>query len=132
MSKSLKSLKSIPKADVHLVDLPSLEFEPPHKVLARLISEQTRLVLVEEIRSHKTSWAERNFVAQNKRQKISSAELTAFREHHSALSTALAEVNLKIGEVNRELRANKAARQNQALMRLKSTRTAKRQRRSVR
>jgi hypothetical protein len=108
----LKSLKSLPKADVHLVDPPPLQFELPHKVLARLTADQERLT--QEIREHKTAWAQRNFVAQNKRQTISSAELTAFRDHHTELSAAIATTNIKIGEINREPRANKAARQNRS------------------
>jgi hypothetical protein len=106
----LKSLKNLPKADIHVVEPPPLQFEPPHKVLARLTAEQARLV--EEIRSHKTAWAQRNMVAQNKRQTIATSELAAFKEHHGDLSKALADTSLKIGEINRELRANKAARQN--------------------
>jgi hypothetical protein len=103
----LKSLKAIP-ATVHVVEPPPMEFEPPHKLLARLTAEQERLV--KEIREHKTAWARRNMVAQHKRQTVASAELTAFREHHADLSKALAEVNLRIGEVNREMRAVRAAR----------------------
>jgi hypothetical protein len=106
----LKTLKEVPKAVAVSTDVPPLKFELPHAKLSRLTSEQERLV--EEIRSHKTTWANRNMVAQNKRQTISTAELTAFKQHHGELSKALSETSLKIGELNRELRANKAAKQN--------------------
>jgi chromosome segregation ATPase len=102
----LKSLRAIPKADIHVVEPPPLEAEPPHRKIARLTSEQERLV--REIQEHKTAWAQRNFQAQNKRQTISSAELTAFQAHHSDLAKALAEVNLAIGETNRQVRQHKA------------------------
>jgi hypothetical protein len=105
-----KSLKSLPKADIHLVEPPPLQFEPPHKVLARLTAEQERLV--KEIQEHKKAWATRNMVAQNKRQTISTMELTAFKTHHSELAGALAKTNLKIGELNREMRERRAERQN--------------------
>jgi len=39
------------------------------------------------------------------------AEIQAFKQHHRDLSCALADVNLKIGETNRELRAIKAEKQ---------------------
>jgi hypothetical protein len=116
MTTELKNLKSLPrtrggvKTEEPMQSTPPMQFEPPHKMLARLTSEQERLT--QEIREHKTAWAQRNMVAQNKRQTISTAELTAFKQHHGELSKALAETSLKIGELNRELRANKVARQN--------------------
>jgi hypothetical protein len=75
-----------------------------------LTAEQERLV--KEIQEHKKAWATRNMVAQNKRQTISTVELTAFKTHHAELAEALARVNLQIGELNREVRANNAVRQN--------------------
>jgi hypothetical protein len=83
--------------------------EPIHKKLQRLNAEQVRLIA--EIQSHKTAWAERNRVAQDTHQPPSTPEIQAFKQHHRDLSCALADVNLKIGEANRELRASKAAKQ---------------------
>ena len=110
MTKSIKTLKAIPRAiAAGIVEAPPLVNEPPHKRLARLTAEQERLT--KEIQEQKAAWAQRNFQAQNKRQTISSAELTAFREHHGSLAAALADVNLQIGQVNKEIREHKAAMQ---------------------
>jgi hypothetical protein len=109
MSKStIRTLKAIPNAVANgIVEAPPLENEPPHKRLARLTAGQERLV--KEIQEHKLAWAQRNMAAQQKRQTIASNELTAFRDHHGSLASALAEVNLQIGQVNKEIREHKAA-----------------------
>jgi hypothetical protein len=104
---SIKTLKEIPKKGVAVAETPpALEAEPPHRRLAKLVSEQVRLI--EELQSHKTAWAHHNFEAQRIHQPPSSAEQTAYKQHHRDLSCRLAEINLQIGQTNKVIRQHKA------------------------
>jgi hypothetical protein len=87
MTKALKTLKALQKNGVATAEPPKLEAEPPHRRLARLTSEQARLV--EEIQSHKSAWASRNQMAQDTHQPPSTPEITAFKVHHRDLSSKL-------------------------------------------
>jgi hypothetical protein len=84
MIKAIKTLKALPKKGVVTQEPPPLEAEAPHKRLARLTSEQIRLV--EEIQSHRSAWASRNIEAQRLRMPPSSAEQTAYKSHRRDLS----------------------------------------------
>jgi hypothetical protein len=77
MTKALKTLKALQKNGVAPAEPPKLESEPPHRRLARLTSEQIRLV--EEIQSHKSAWADRNRVAQDTHQPPATPEIQAFK-----------------------------------------------------
>lgn len=110
----LKTIKELPKVNGLSTPAP-LEAESPHRKLARLTADQDRLT--REIREHKEAWARRNLTAQYKRQAVSNAESTAFREHHADLAAALAKVQLEIGQVNRELRGHRAKRNSKGALR---------------
>jgi hypothetical protein len=108
MTKTLKALKAIPK-NVVAPEPPPLECERPHAKIARLTREMTETT--EAIQTLKRTFAARNMKAQQLRQCVSSAEITAHQAEHSRLAARLAALQTELGDTNRELRANKAERQ---------------------
>ena len=89
--------------------MPPLESEPPHRRLARLNKELANVS--EEIRELRKTWAAKNIKAQACRQSVSTPEVTHFEKQKRELALKIQELQTGIGEVNRELRERKAARQ---------------------
>ena len=89
--------------------VPLLEAEPPHRRLARLTDELA--TTTDALRELKRAWMEKNLKAQACRQAVSTPEITHFEKMKRTLALKIQEIQTGIGEVNRELRESKAARQ---------------------
>jgi hypothetical protein len=110
MKKTIKHPKEIP-ATVHVAaEPPPLEFEPPHKKLARLTNEHTRVT--EELQTLKRNFAAENIRAQQCRQAIPTTQITFIENKKRELAQKLMDLQSQIGETNRQVRAQKAQRQN--------------------
>jgi hypothetical protein len=110
MKKNLVKVRDVLPATSALPVQPvPLENEPPHRKLARLTREHQSVT--EQLQTLKKSWAERNIKAQACRQAVSTPEVTHFETTKRELALQLLDLQTQIGALNKELRANKAARQ---------------------
>ena len=87
---------------------PPLETEQPHRKLARLNGEQVRVT--EQIRIHSKAWAERNLRSQSVRERVTTPEITAYKNEHRELASRLLDIQTQIGACNKLIREHKARR----------------------
>jgi chromosome segregation ATPase len=106
MKKTIRHPKEIP-ATVHVVDEPPpLENEPPHRKLARLMTEHAKTT--EQLQELKRNFAAENIKAQQCRQTIPTSQLTFVENKKRELAGRLMELQAEIGKTNKEVRAHKA------------------------
>jgi chromosome segregation ATPase len=110
MTEELKTLRALPKAKVRVKEQPPppLEFELPSKRLARLNAEHAKTV--EELQKLKREWAAENMAAQIARITVASSRLAWVEKKKGELAQKILDLSTQIGSINREIRANNAAR----------------------